>query len=59
MSSFYLNKKVKQVFGIKNLVGREGTVVDTFADEKGALHCKVDAGGAYFWCPAQLLQAIE
>jgi len=57
IESKWMGKNVRQNDGISHLIGRMGKVVETFWDEKGALHCKV-SGGPYglFWCPADLLE---
>lgn len=58
---FWQGIRVKQIDGLRHLIGRTGKVVETFFDEKGALHCKMekeketDAPG-WFWCPASLLE---
>jgi hypothetical protein len=53
------DKVVRQATGIPELVGRTGRVQQTFFDEKGALHCLVDAGGSDFWCPALHLEIVQ
>ncbi len=64
IEAWWHGKTVKQVGGIKELVGREGTVNETFRDEKGALHCLVGApklvsSCGEFWCPVSLLEKTE
>ena len=58
IASQWMNKTVKQVKGDPKLVGRAGVVVETFWDEKGALHCKIDDYETYFWAPASVLEII-
>lgn len=55
IESQWLNKQVVQVKGSDDCIGREGKVIETFWDEKGALHCKVDD----WWCPAAFLAVQE
>lgn len=54
--ALWLGRRVKQVSGIPELIGRVGTVSEYFVDEKNVWHCFCanDAGG--FWCPIHNLR---
>lgn len=56
----WMGKKVRQERGSKDCIGREGEVVETFFDEKGALHCRMYRTSATdWWCPAALLEIVS
>ena len=62
-----VGKTVKQIGGIDNLIGRVGTVVDSFQDENGNTQCLCESlvfdhstkDTVYsFWCPSNLLEEV-
>jgi hypothetical protein len=54
--ALWLGKRVKQVAGIPELIGRVGLVVEIFIDENDVLHCLCDSVAGGFWCPVHLLR---
>lgn len=59
IASQWMGKKVEQIAGSKDCIGRGGKVVETMWDERGALHCKMEAGNDWWWCPAVLLDGTN
>ena len=54
-----VGRTVKQMTsdpGFENHIGRGGKVVDSFVDEKRALHVKTEDGT---WCPARHLKFVD
>ena len=57
--AIWLGKRVKQVSGIPELVGRVGTVSEVIIDEKNVFHCLCDNDAGGFWCPIHHLRIEE
>ena len=52
----WMGKAVEQVAGDADCIGRIGKVVETFFDEVGMLHCRMNTN---FWCPASKLRIMD
>ncbi len=56
----FLGKKIEQVRAsapeFEHRIGRKGTVIDAFMDEKGNYHVQTDDG---VWCPVALIAVID
>jgi hypothetical protein len=60
IASRWMDRKVRQVGGLVEYIGRSGVVEDTMYDEKGVLHCLVKREqDDLFWCPAHYLAKVE
>lgn len=54
-----MGKLVVQFTGTPSLMGRRGTVIESFVDEKGNTHCLAERqDGSTFWCPERFLQVL-
>ena len=59
IEALWTGKNVFQARGDKHPVRKPGVVIETFWDEKGALHCKVQpSDGEPWWCPVGMLDGV-